>query len=213
MRAVVSLIYKYSVYDGPFLHCKTIQYKTMNIQEYNKVLKNMPGKVQQRVMEGVIIPAANVMLASIINRNVRDGKNTDGSKRPGYSTRPGYYSPKQFVKKSAFKPQGKNGSKKGAKTMYLPAGYKQLREIQGRKTEVVNAEYTGDTMLAFTLGKENETTAVIGFNREKASRVRKSLEKRYGSMFKPSQQEVANYKKEVTEQSKQLQRNIIFNVS
>lgn len=181
----------------------------MTPQEHIAQLKELPSKVERLAIERIIVPAGNRMLASIINRNANEGKNTDGSKRTGYSTKPAYVGRNKFVVKSAFKPVGKTGKK--TKTMYVGGGYFQLRQIQGRRTDIKNYEYSGDTIKAFQL-KTELNGAVIGFVTQKASDIRKGNDKRNGEAWKPSMKEIEDYKKEVTEQSKELNRNILFNV-
>lgn len=188
----------------------------ITLQEYSNALKNLPQKIEQQAIEAAILPNANVMLASIINRNVNEGLNTDGTKRGGYSTKPMYASKSQFITKS-FTPQGKGGKRikdngQPYKTMFLPRGYEQLRQIQGREIAFKNYEYTGDTMLAFGLAPA-ENAVNIGFRTQKASIIRKSLEKRFGVAFKPSQREIDEYKKGVTEDLGQLQKNILLGVT
>lgn len=187
----------------------------MTLEEYIPFINALPAKIENAAIEAVIVPSANVMLGSIINRNVNEGLNTDGSKRGGYSTKPMYASRSQFITKS-FSPQGKGGKKvkdngQPYKTEYLPQGYQQLRQKQGREIAFKNYEYTGDMFLAFGLAPaENEVQ--IGFRTEKASIKRKSLEKRFGITFKPSQGEIDRYKTEVTEHLGKLQNDIILGV-
>lgn len=187
----------------------------MNLEQYITILNDLPAKVENAAIEAVILPAANVMLASIINRNVNEGLNSDGSKRGGYSTKPMYASRSQFITK-AFTPQGKGGKRvkdngQPYKTEYLARGYQELRQKQGREIAFKNYEYTGDMFLAFGLAPA-ENAVNIGFRTEKASIIRKSLEKKNGVAFKPSQGEINAYKTEVTEHLGKLQKDIFLGV-
>lgn len=187
------------------------------MQEHIDMIRNMGEKVGQLSVESVVVPAANKMVATIINRNVNEGRNTDGSKRTPYSTTPMYATPQQFIQKGAVKPRGKNGNttkKNGQpnKSMYLPEGYKQLRSIQGRRVDVKNYEYTGDLMNDFNLeAQPNQNRVLIGFRSEAQSRKRKSLEAKNGRAFPPSTTEINEYKDEVIEQTKELNIKLITN--
>lgn len=188
----------------------------MTLEQYSELIAKLPEKVKELVGERIVLPAANQMLGSIINRNIRDGKNSDGTVRPNYSTTPGYYSRSQFIQGGAFKPQGKSGNtvkKNGApnKSMYLPSGYKQLREIQGRDTKVKNYEYTGDTIQAFG-NAASENAVLMGFRTERASKIRKGLEAKNGPAFKPTEEEKAAYIKSVQQSTKETQLKIIYGI-
>lgn len=178
--------------------------------QYISNLNELPDRMMHQVALDIIIPAGLAMVGNILNRNIREGKNTDGTPRTGYSTRPMYASRKQFIKGGAFKPIGKNGGKP-RKTMYLPEGYKQLRDIQGRDTSKKNYEYRGDTLNAFGL-EQVEDGAVIGFRTEKAAIIRKSLENRFGTAFSPSSEEIQAYMEEVIKATEKLQVKILFNI-
>lgn len=187
------------------------------MQQHIEMLQNLPSKASQLAIEAIVLPAANKLIARELQRIVNEGKNSDGSKRSGYSTKPIYASQKQFVAKGAFKPQGKVGkTKKNGqpnKSMYLPGGYDQFRSIQGRRTDIKNYELSGDLVKDFDLQSQPEQGRVlIGFRSEKQSLKRKGLEKRNGAAFPPSQEEIQEYKDEVTQESRELQIKIMTNV-
>lgn len=105
-------------------------------------------------------------------------------------------------------------SKQKMKTMYLQEGYKQLRDIQGKPTDGVNVNYTGSTNLSYQLqakGKE----VLLGFTDQESSNIRQGLEngtkgrKGYGKIYYATQQEIANYNKNVAEDSKELTLKIL----
>lgn len=177
----------------------------IDIHEYSRRLKALADAARQKAAQAIIIPAANKLLANKRNTIQVDGEKTDGTLIGHYSTKPMYASKEEFVKKSSFKPQGKAGKpKKGAKvpkSMYLPQGYKQLRDIQGRPTDKINETYTGDTIAAFQLEATN-TGAVIGFVNERASRIRKGQEARFGKIFYAQKEELEIYNNDVTEAAK-----------
>lgn len=180
----------------------------MNLQEHINNIKRVVETKTQAAIGSVIIPAGSEMVGNIINRNANRGENTDGSKRSGYSTKPIYAGKKQFIK-AGFSPKGKGGEKmfengKMHETMYLPKGYQQLRQIQGRRTDIKNYDYSGDTLLAFGLEATNDG-ANIGFRTKKASDIRRGLEQRNGAAFPPSEGEKEQYKKQVVERLTELQ--------
>src|SRR5690606_9970780 len=114
--------------------------------------------------ERITVTRAGELLATIKNRITRDGKNSSGQQIGHYSTKPMYATAEQFDKKSSFKPGGKaqqktlvfsvsNRKKKKVNvksdfrpysSMYLPGGYKELRNIQGKPVDKVNLLYRGD---------------------------------------------------------------------
>ena len=92
--------------------------------------------------------------------------------------------------------------------MFLPAGYKEFRSIQGRPTEKINETLSGDTILAYQQ-QVNQNEILQGFTTTKSSNIRKGQEKRFGSIFKPSQQEVNFYKENVNKTIQQLNLDAI----
>lgn len=174
----------------------------MNLGQYAVRLKGLADAAKQKAAERIIIPAANELLASKKNTIQRDGERTDGNKIGSYSTKPMYASRDQFVKRSSFKAQGKKSKKKGAKSMYLPGGYKELRDIQGRPTDRVNLTYSGDTLAALQLQKIKDG-ALIGFVTEEASKIRKGLEKHFRApIFSAQKDELDVYNANVAAASK-----------
>lgn len=184
----------------------------MNLQEHINNIRRIVETKTQAAIGSVIIPAGTEMVGNIINRNANRGENTDGSKRSGYSKKPIYAGKKQFVK-SGFSPKGKFGDAnfdngKPHETMFLPGGYEQLRQIQGRRTDIKNYDYSGDTLLAFGLEATNDG-ANIGFRTKKSSEIRQGLESRNGAAFPPSEGEKEQYKKQVVERLTELQVNAL----
>lgn len=179
-------------------HDRKFAYTLMEIGQYIDVLEALPQRVSEQMADAVIVPAAGVMVAAIVNRNANEGLNTDGTKRKPYSTKPTYAGASKFVRKSGFVGEGKNGGKP-RKTKYLAEGYKQLREIQGLRTDIKNYEYSGDTLLAFGLeARQNEV--VIGFRTDRTSKIRRGLEQREGRAFPPSSNELREYEESVRQE-------------
>lgn len=187
----------------------------MTLEQYRTALGDLARKVGDRLTDAAIIPAGSALLARIKNRVINEGKNSNGGKIGTYSTKPTYYRRDQFVKKGAFKGQGKNGSGKKKdgtprRSMYLQNGYAQLRQIQGRESSFVNAEYSGDTMLALQLVRNGDIVQ-LGFVRQKAAVIRKALERRYGPFFSGTQQGLNQYSQEVSTVAADLTRRILTN--
>lgn len=184
----------------------------MTPEEYILKLKQLRDIVSERAVQEILVPNTNELLANIKNRIVRDKKNSSGSQIGTYSIKPMYATQKQFDKKSAFKPIGKKGPTKSS--MYLPGGYSQLRSIQGKQVDGVNVNYTGSTMLSYQMQVKGKDV-VLGFTDIESSKIRKGLEngtkgrKGYGNIYNATQQEIANYNKNVAEDSKELTLKIL----
>lgn len=100
------------------------------------------------------------------------------------------------------------------KTMYLPGGYKELRNLQGKPIDKTNENYSGQTNLDFQLGQE-PNAVVIGFVTERSSKIRKGQEqgtskmKGKGDIWKPTKEELDKYQTTVVEEINQLTAHIL----
>ena len=120
----------------------------------------------------------------------------------GYSTKPSYYSKEEFVRKSAFKPQGKptkDGKVRKGKTMFLAGGYSEFRDIQGRKTDHKNLKLTGSLEAGINVVK-NENAALYGTTSPLESAKFEGLEEQYG-VFGLTIGEQQFLKDEITDQA------------
>ena len=173
----------------------------MDIKQYITRVSALAQAASKETTLAIRVPAANKMRATIINRIANEGRATDGSKIGAYSRKPGYYTQKQFVRRGAFQAVGKSGKATFAdgrphRSMYLQGGYGQLRDIQGRRTDVMNLQYSGDMLLDFQQ-QATDTAILIGFTKKKESDKRKGNEQRAGKkIFQASQTELAAYHKE-----------------
>jgi hypothetical protein len=167
----------------------------MDIKEHLARIKELAAKVSKSEALKIRVPAANLLLANTKNRIANEGRNSNVGKIGNYSTKPAYYSRKQFVKKGAFKGVGKNGGKP-RKTMYIATGYKGLRAAQGLKTDTINAEYSGDLMLSYVSVPDGNANIKQGLNTELSARKRAGLEKRFGPLLKSTKEEIAEFNKE-----------------
>lgn len=178
----------------------------MTIEQYIPKLSEL----SRITAESIVVPAANNLLGLIRNRIQRDGKNSNESNITPYSTKPGYFSKEQFDKKGSFKAVGKTG-KKTKSTMYISSGYKGLRDIQGKPTNISNQTYTGSTLASYQLQVVSDGV-LMGMVNEKASVIRKGQEQKKGMrIYPPSASEIAEYQKEVIEETRKV-TEAIFNV-
>lgn len=77
-------------------------------------------------------------------------------------------------------------------TMYLENGYKQLRDIQGLRTDIVNFKYRGDLINSYQLQKVAQSV-LLGLTDMKSAQKRESLEKKFGPVFYATANESQNY--------------------
>jgi hypothetical protein len=78
------------------------------------------------------------------------------------------------------------------KTMYLQEGYKELRDVQGMRTDVVNLNYSGELLFTYQMQRYGNYVA-IGFTTEQSAVKREGLEKKYGYVFFATDEEKRNY--------------------
>jgi hypothetical protein len=185
----------------------------MTPEEYKAKIENLAAVYASKAIDQAVIPAANELLATIKNRIVQQGKNSQGAGIGQYDTTPAYYGPNAFIKKTSFTPQGKTGEKvfkngKPHKTEYIPSGYKGLRDKQGRPTDKMNMSYSGSTLLAYQMDR-NGDSVVIGLTNKEASDIRKGQEKKRGKIFYAMQTEMDDYSKNVTEESERITRELL----
>lgn len=174
----------------------------MNIEEYIRNLQNLSTDAVNSSREEIYVRSGNELLANIKNRIQREGKDSNDTAMPAYSSKAAYFGRDQFVRKSSFKAKGKSGAKNfksGSphKSMYLEHGYKELRDIQGRQTAKRDLTYSGDLMLSYVLGTI-ENGILLGFNQDKQSKKRKGLEDRNnGPIFYATQSELDDFNKSI----------------
>ena len=214
----------------------------MTLQEYNGNLKELVGKTSHAMSEDIIVTNASRMLGSMHVRVFRNGLDSNGQKIGTYSKRPGYFSKKEFIQKGKFKPVGKRGFKGEKvvdtqklhkynpilkqfahspekrivkvepQSMFLKEGYKELRQIQGRRTDYVNLEYKGDLEGSLKM-EAGEDATLIGFDNEHESKKRKGLEEKYrgtiNTIFPASDQEKNVYREGVVEDLQEADYEIL----
>ena len=76
----------------------------MSIDEYSVLLERLKDELStQNLAEDIMLPAANRLLATIKNRIIRDGLDSEGQQIGNYSTKSMYATQDKFFKKSAFR--------------------------------------------------------------------------------------------------------------
>lgn len=168
----------------------------MDILEYTAYIRGLINESAASVaMHEAVRNGAALLRAEIQNRIGNQGTDSSGVKLRAYSTTPMYVTKKMFIQPSAFSPQ------KGRTTMYLKNGYKELREIQGRRTDITNLHYSLAMFKDFQVGFDTEA-AYIGFTDDEQIEKRKALEGEdfYNTpIFTATSGEMANYIKYVTD--------------
>lgn len=105
-----------------------------DINDLHLRISELVAQQQNEIAEAVIIPAGNLLLASIKNRILQNGIKSDGTMIGTYSTKPMYVSKKQFVKQGAFKPKGQRGFK--GERVVLQRNYK-VKKVKLKNGRIV----------------------------------------------------------------------------
>lgn len=112
-------------------------------------LESLAKHLDSAMPDIIAIQTMTEVMAEHKNRIFGKGLATDGSDIGNYSTTSAYFSKTDFIRKSAFKPQGKknkgefkNGNER--KSMFLTNGYSEFRAIQGRRNDKKNYKFSGD---------------------------------------------------------------------
>lgn len=190
----------------------------MSLDEYHTRLNMLTDTLSRSVVQSVIIPSANELLAEIKNRIVLDGKDSNEGKIGSYSTKPAYYTREQFDRRSSFTAKGKTNSGnfkngKQRKSMYIETGYKGLRDKQGKPSSTMILNYSGSTMVAYQQGA-TDNEVVQGMTTEKASEIRKGHEEKRGKpIYRASKRELEQYNKRVAVDFQLANINILKGVS
>ncbi len=198
--------------------------KEMTFLEYESRLEYIKD-LSSNIVKYVIVPNGYIMLAQMKNRIQERGQNSNEGQLGKYSTKPLYATRNQFFNAGAFRATGKPSTlrskpqkiftkdiPKGAnvlggsvrksdnskKTMYLPFGYKQLRDIQGLQTSYIDLTYSGKTMQDFQAAEIPEGMD-IGFTSVRSAVVMDKIEHHFGRVSTPSANEMQAYENRVIE--------------
>lgn len=196
----------------------------METKEYISRLEELG--VQGNALHMVVTPHAKKLLSRIKKRIFTEGINSAGQQIGNYSTEPIYATRKQFAKPGAFVPTGETrylsttqrrgrtvNTTRKVKTMYLPAGYKQLRDVQGMQTNYVDLKYRGRTRRAYVL-EEKDTEVLLGLNTPLAAQIKGEQEERFkGYIFRATEGELEVYNSGVNSSFERLTRGLLQGVS
>lgn len=121
------------------------------------------------------------MVEGIKDRVFGSGATTDGQLMEAYSTSPNSFERSDFDNKSAF-------TAGRGKSMYLPQGYRQLREIQGKEVSFINLDYTGKMKNDLKAQSAGNTVKIL-FSTRRSTGLRATHERRFGPVFSASDRE------------------------
>jgi len=180
----------------------------MTQQEFQN---NLEAKLRSLKANEILYEVVQKAHADMSDRLFDKGTMGNGAKIGTYSTKPMYANRAAFKNTGAFKPQGKNDkkavfkNKQPRKSMYLPNGYKQLRQVQGYENAFVNLTYSADLRRDFdTHLLIDGETVVVKLTRQINQLKAEGLTKKYGAtLFKHTKKEVEFIKDEVTKRLKE----------
>lgn len=93
-------------------------------------------------------------------------------------------------------------------SMYLKDGYKELRDIQGLRTDVVNFRYRGDLLESYQSQKDGQQV-LLGITDESQAKKREGLESRFGNVFYATPEEIEEYEQRTNFLLARLTRNTL----
>jgi len=151
----------------------------INVSALRSVIQTNKGRIQTI--------ACKAVEGSMKRRIFNTGKRTDGSLIGHYKSYPAYFGREAFVKKGSFSPD------EGRKTMFFSQGWgggsDSLRAVQGRQTAKVDFDYSGSLRASLIVGS-NGSNVVLGFSDLEEIAKKNGLERRYGVVFSPSENEI-----------------------
>lgn len=158
----------------------------------NEVIKGLEHKIGHLPLGEITVAVGQSLLASNIERIHEKGKAVDNTPIGQYSTKDMLVGKKSFVKKASWdsvyksnkdkKPSNWRTIKKNGKNyrlVVLPGGYKALRQLQGKKTNVVNLNYSSKLQSELNLVAVNNK-AEIGFISSYGGTISEAMEDKYG---------------------------------
>lgn len=179
-------------------------------EEIPSFLTDLQQKVVNELKTTILFHGANELASQMKKRIFTQGKDANGSIiQSKYSETPTYVNKDVFVRKGAFTPKGKENkgnfkNGKERKTMYLPQGYKELRDIQGRQTSFVDWRYSGSLEKSIETMKNNNDVVIAIVDNEESIK-RKAIEERTGKdIFTPSVSELEYYENVIAKEIENL---------
>jgi len=94
------------------------------------------------------------------------------------------------------------------KTMYLKEGYKELRDVQGLRTDITNFKYSGDLLESYQ-SQLTVQTVLLGLTSELSAKKRAGLEAKKGRVFYASDKEISDYLARVNFSLERITRNTL----
>jgi chromatin segregation and condensation protein Rec8/ScpA/Scc1 (kleisin family) len=164
----------------------------MTIDEY---IAKLETRVNELNEAAVVFPVAAKVVEMQTERIFGRGENANGSQFGVYSTKPEYYTKKQFKNTAAFKGIGKTGETKFKDgtphvSMYLPSGYKQLKQVQSYESGFVNLTYSADLRQDFATSLTQQGSTYVSKLKHTSVGKLKGLEDKYGRIFAFSKDEI-----------------------
>lgn len=169
------------------------------IKKYENYRKDLPDILEREILT----ESAEMLQQKMTKRIFTEGLDSKGNTIAGrYSESPITVKKEVFIKPAAFK-----GKKK---SMRLEHGYKELREIQGLKTDKVHLEYSGELRRSLK-ARRRLNAVVIGFSSKLSTQKARNLQHRYRvTIFRPTKEETQDHLREVNKRLRKIQREYFY---
>lgn len=168
------------------------------IRKYEQYKKDLPDLLEEKILNETAAELEKKVRKRIFTEGLDSGENKITQ---SYSTKPAIVKQDVFIKPSAFK---------GKKAMRLEHGYKELREIQGLETQIVNLDYSGDLKQDLKVTR-SEKSIVIGITEQHNVVKVQNLEEKYKTkIFAFSQKEIQDHFESVIKKLRKVQRDYFY---
>lgn len=177
----------------------------MDIQDYLNKIKSLRSEIPNRLQEQVYSEISESITKSLKYRIFTKGLDSNETEIGEYSQKSISATQDKFVKKSAFVPTSKSG-----KTMQLKGGYKELKQVQGLKSENVNLVYSGDLRKSVQ-SNTMQNGFEIGFTSVDEAEKAKKIEDKYGkTIFRLSENEILKLNKSVLAEINKIHKSMFY---
>ena len=184
----------------------------MTFDEYNIKLENVMHSLSSNPNGEIMLKIGEDALVMIRQRILTSGINAEGAKYAPYSNKPMLSGCKNFIQAAdceklvGSKDKRRNlkwatiqRNGKNYRLFYIPGGYKQFRELQGRQTGFVDFSFSGDMWRDITIvsntSEHNAGKVKIGAKREENDEKLAGNTKRRGDILKLSTEEIDDLSK------------------
>lgn len=168
------------------------------IRKYEQYKQDLPAILEDQVLDETAAELERKVRKRIFTDGLDSDENLIGQ---NYSTKPTTVKKEVFIKPSAFN---------GKKTMKLQYGYKELRDIQGLKTDKVNLNYSGELKNKLRVARSQKSVVIGIVDRQNADKAEK-LEKKYQSkIFAFSEKEIREHFKNVVRKLRKIQKEYFY---